>query len=446
MSKPLPIPLPRHWPSRIKTALLHAVGLERLALLGARAGFESSPDPRARMAAEIDRLRELLAARDEEIRIKDARLSAIAAAKRPHYPPAERLAILLLRAKSGWNLAQTARRFLVTRKTIQSWTERLDEPGPDALVQVPEPVNRYPDFVTLLVQRLHRACPSMGRRKCAELLARAGLVLAPSTIRRMRQRHLPHTPRPEPRATTTGQSGAGGASSASTKKHRVTAKRPHDVWHTDITTIPTAPGYWVPWWPLAIILRWALSWHLAFVLDHCSRSCVAFAVFRKEPTSAEICTLLTRAIASAGATPRYIVSDQGTQFGQEYRTWCAARRIRPRFGAIGKHGSIAVIERFIKSAKDEHLRQIVVPLSPRRIRSEVEAYRVWYNTVRTHATLGGATPQERLTDRKKKRSRFEPRARVRLAPGAHRVAKLELHVTPFRRHSHLPVVELREAA
>jgi transposase InsO family protein len=452
MSKALSIPLPRGWPRRVKAALLHAVGLERLALLDVRASFENSPDPRALMVAEIDRLRELVTVRDEEIRIKDARLSAIPSPRRPQYPPAERLAILLLRAKTGWNAAVTARRFLVTPKTVQSWTRRASEQGPDALVRVPVPVNRHPDFVTLLVQKLHRASPSMGRRKLADVLGRAGLVLAPSTIERMKERPLPPAPLADPPATTEDprgkRSSTSTTTSSTTKQHVVSAKRPHHLWHVDITTIPTAPGYWVPWWPLAIILRWALSWHIALVLDHYSRALIAFRVFRKEPTAAEICSLLSRATVRAGATPCYIVSDQGTQFQNEYRAWCKQRGVRPRFGAIGQHGSIAVIERMIGSLKRECLRRILVPLSLPRVRAEIEAYRVWYNTCRPHSSLGGATPSERLSAprRQRGRVRFEPRPKVPLAPGAKRVRKLELVVTHFRDRPHLPVVELRRAA
>ncbi|MCH7750701.1 MAG: hypothetical protein IH898_00890 [Planctomycetes bacterium] len=42
---------------------------------------------------------------------------------------------------------QAADTFLLTAPTIASWMERVDEEGPDALVQLHEPVNRFPDFV-----------------------------------------------------------------------------------------------------------------------------------------------------------------------------------------------------------------------------------------------------------------------------------------------------------
>jgi hypothetical protein len=50
------IPLLRGWPRLVKQALLSAIGLQRLALAEVRSGLEHSPDPRARMSAELDRV------------------------------------------------------------------------------------------------------------------------------------------------------------------------------------------------------------------------------------------------------------------------------------------------------------------------------------------------------------------------------------------------------
>ena len=86
------------------------------------------------------------------------------------------MAILELRAARGWSLEQTARRFLVTAATIAAWMKKLDEEGPDALVQLREPVNKFPDFVRYDVGRLKTLCPSMGKVKMALTLCRAGLA------------------------------------------------------------------------------------------------------------------------------------------------------------------------------------------------------------------------------------------------------------------------------
>src|SRR5262245_9713702 len=100
----------------------------------------------------------------EEIRIKDARMARIAPHRRPHFAATERMAILGLRAASCWWLEQTAKAMQVTAATIASWVKRLDEEGPEALVRLREPVNKFPEFVTQLVRQLKGLCPTLDTR------------------------------------------------------------------------------------------------------------------------------------------------------------------------------------------------------------------------------------------------------------------------------------------
>ncbi len=92
-----PLPLPKGWPRRVRSAAVHAIALARLALTTAR-GQANSADPGsggiARLTAEILLIK-------EEMRVKDARMTGIPAQRRPHYLPTERLAILELRAARG---------------------------------------------------------------------------------------------------------------------------------------------------------------------------------------------------------------------------------------------------------------------------------------------------------------------------------------------------------
>ena len=74
------------------------------------------------------------------------------------YPPTERMATLEVKAARQWSLEQTARAFLVTSATIASWLARVDEQGPQALVQLRVPVTRFPDFVRYLVPQLKSVC------------------------------------------------------------------------------------------------------------------------------------------------------------------------------------------------------------------------------------------------------------------------------------------------
>ena len=88
------------------------------------------------------------------------------------------------------------------------------------------------------------------------------------------------------------------------------------------------------------------------------------------------------------------MTDQGPQFQSEYRDWCRRNEVRPRFGAVGKKGSIAVIERFILSLKSEFLWKIFVPASQTRTSVLLAAYQLWYNEHRPNDALGGRTPAE----------------------------------------------------
>jgi hypothetical protein len=121
----------------------------------------------------------------EEIRIKDARMAALALHRRPHYWACERMSILQLLTARGWSKAQAGRRLLVTDETVASWNGRLEEDGPDALVKATVPVNKFPEFVAAMVTKIQRLSPLMGRRHIADFLARASLHIAPSTVIRM---------------------------------------------------------------------------------------------------------------------------------------------------------------------------------------------------------------------------------------------------------------------
>ena len=199
-------------------------------------------------------------------------MAAIPAHRRPHYAPAERMNILELRAAQGWSLERTARTFLVAPGTISSWLRRIDERGPDALVQLHEPVNKFPDFVGYLVRRLKSLCPTMGKAKIAETLARAGLHLGVTTVGRMlAAKPCPASP---PRTVESDR-----------KPRVVTAKRPNPVWHVDLTVVSIGGGFWVPWLPLALPQYWPYCWWVTLIIDHFSRRVMGVAVFRRPPSS-----------------------------------------------------------------------------------------------------------------------------------------------------------------
>ena len=274
------------------------------AITCARGWAANSINPRVRLAAENDRLKQESQLLREEIRIKDVRMAKIDPRRRPYYRPTERMAILELRAARAWPLAQTAKAFLVEPATVASWLKRIDEDGDAALVQI-----------------------------------------------------------------------------------RVSLGRLY-----------------------------------------------------------------------AKAKPKYVICDKGSQFRcNGFKTWCKRKGIKPRFGAVGQCGSIAVIERFIRTLKDECTRRIVVPLRRRDMRRELICHLDWYNERRPHDFLVGRTPNEVYHDRPaaNEAHRIEvrphwppdascaaPVAAIDGEPGKKVVLVVSYHAGP----KHLPIIKLKRVA
>ena len=417
--------------------------MANVAFTATQARAENQLSARTRLQATNDRLQRQVAPLREELRIKDDRMDRLPAQRRPHYPAIERLAILELRAARGWSQAETARRLLVTPLTVASWTQRLDDEGPDALVQVREPVNRFPELVSYLVRRLRALCPRMGSRRIARVLARASLHLFATTVRRM----LKPVPKPTPK------------SSRPPKPKAVTAKRPNHVWPLDLSTVPTIGGFWISWLPLSLPRRWPFCWWVAVVVDHLSRRAMGAAYFKQEPSARDMTRWLGSVCRAVGSRPAHLITDHDPQFAADaFIAWCLRHGIQQRFGAIGKYGSLAVIERFIKSMKNECTRLLpIVPLARAAFGRELDHYVSWYNAERPHSRFGARTPDELYfgTIPACRRPRFETRARwprrspcaqphalVRGRPGA--VVELVLDNRGGRKH--LPIVSLRRVA
>jgi putative transposase len=390
---------------------------------------------RRRQVARLDQATQEIALLREEPDIKDGRWTRSKSRRRPHYSPTQRLRILQLRAARGWTLEKTARVFLLDLHTLQLWIRRVDEYGERELIQTERPVNRYPDYVRHLVRQLKRLFPALGCEQIARVLARAGLILSASTVRRIvREPFKPLKRDDEAKARV---------------PRRSVARRPGDVWHVDLTAVPVRAGFWVPWFPFSLPQRWPFNWWVAVVVDQMSRELVGYAVFRALPTSEAMQAVLDRAIRKQGFAPRCIVTDKGGQFKcRSYRRWCRRRGVRARFGYLGEPSSIAIAERFIRSMKQECFRRLFfIPLTEQAVRLELRTFANWYNGHRPHAKLDGRTPHEIATGRLKRRRRIEPRTRMRrgvFVRGPGRGLRLDVRYVEGRRH--LPVIDLRRVA
>ncbi|MDP7533656.1 MAG: integrase core domain-containing protein [SAR202 cluster bacterium] len=437
------IPLPKSWSQHVRSAMLHVISLAQFATVYTRSWAVDSLNGRVRLKAEKDRQGQEIALLREEIRIKDARMTQINPHRRPHYPPTERMAILELRAARGWSLEQAGDTFLLTAPTVASWMKRIDEQGPDALVQLREPVNKFPDFVRYVVQRLKTLCPSMGKVKIAQTLCRASLHLGATTIGRILKE--PPQPTPKEPSVSTGRV--------------VTAKEPNHVWHVDLTTVPTGSGLWTSWLPFALPQSWPFCCWVAVVIDHFSRRIINVGVFANRPDCRAVCVCLGWTVRRANTPPKYIICDRDSIFDcAAFRRWVKRQGVQPpRYGAVGKHGSIAVVERLIRSLKDECTRRTLLPPKREACRRELLSFIDWYNEHRPHTTLDGQTPNEVYFGQRPahRRPRIEPRKRW---PRASRCARPQtlvagkpgdrftIDVGYHRGRKYLPIVSLKRAA
>jgi transposase InsO family protein len=227
------------------------------------------------------------------------------------------------------------------------------------------------------------------------------------------------------------------------------ARHPHHVWGADLTLLPLAGGFAVPWWPFCCLPCWPFCWWVLLVVDHFSRAVVQVAVFAKQPSEAEVVAALEQAVQATGP-PRHFITDRGAQFQGAFRAFCERHGIRQRYGAIGKYGSIAVVERVNRTLKHEGLRCWLLPFGKAAMLRELELWRRWYNEQRPYASHFGATPAEVLEGRLPAcgEARFETRERGggRVLLRARPAARLELDVSYSEGRPHLPVVSLRQAA
>lgn len=127
----------------------------------------------------------------------------------------------------------------------------------------------------------------------------------------------------------------------------------------------------------------------------------------ESPNAGWIIEALGNAIQKHGA-PKHIISDQakvfiGGAFAELLNNW----NVKPRFGAIGKHGSISVTERVIKTLKYEWLKRVPIIKGFDHLTMLCEEYENWYNRWRPHMTLDGLRPDDVYYEKKPEKPKRE---------------------------------------
>ncbi len=111
----------------------------------------------------------------------------------------------------------------------------------------------------------------------------------------------------------------------------VTARRPNHVWMSDLTDVKG--------------LFRLVTFKVAVVFDVFSRMPLSLRVFVKEPSASDMAAFVSRSARHHGR-PAHFVSDRGQCFrGRFFLAVLRRLGIARRFGAVGRKGSIALIER-----------------------------------------------------------------------------------------------------
>ena len=289
-------------------------------------------------------------------------------AKSPRYTLAERLHVLWFVEYFRVPHRRVTQHFGIARSTLCRWLRRVEGAVPSACPAR----NRSPVELAGLVWEIARANPLWGRVRVASQLALLGVFVAASTVRNILARPAPDSPGravvPPPAEPQPSPEPA----------RPVPAAYPNHVWSVDCTTV-------LRWgvWPTQILVA----------IDHFSRKVVA-AVALEGPNAGWICNALDAAFTAVGP-PRHLISDNHPIFRSDaVEDLLASRRVKHRFGAVGKHGSVAVTERVIRTLKYEWLFRAPVITSFAHLERLCLEFTEWYNGWRPHQSLGGAVPND----------------------------------------------------
>lgn len=399
-------------------ALMKATHLLGLALASRLREYRDARDPARDAFARIHEQILHASLLREALDIVGSRWDKLPERQRPHYSPEARFRILRMRALLALSAREAARIFRVSGGTIARWESEVQaKRGGETvgcLVKPEPPVRRFADSVRHLVHSLTLA-GFPGDGSVAAVLARAGWKLSRRTVQRIRREEPPVGPPQRPLAAI--------------ESRHVQSRYPHHVWMLDISEIPG-------------LLR-LFSFKLAVVFDVFSRSPLAARVFLAEPSADDVGRLFSSAVRRFGA-PRHSVSDRGPQFtAMVFRDTLTRHGVRHRYGAIGRTGSIAIIERFFRTLKQLgglRTRPALLRIDLERRLASLLDYYVW---LRPHRGLAGATPGECLCALTPAHVKAVPPPRRR--PGATVTASPPFELRYFEGNPELPFLAAKAA-
>ena len=289
--------------------------------------------------------------------------------RRPHrtkrkYTLEERLFILVHLEYYQIPRRKVTEYFGIARSTLYRWLHGIDHQP----VFQKEPPNKTPAEVARLVWEIAKTNIGWGRFRIANQMGLLQVFIAASTVRNILNRA---TPRGTPPASSS-------RIEAPADPRQIPAWYPNHVWSADLT--------WVKLWGL-----WPIK--VFVVIDHFSRKVLAVKPL-EGPNTAWVLDALEAAILRYGA-PKHLITDKEPIFtGDAFIEFLDQWDIKPRYGAVGMHGSIAVTERVIKTLKYEWLALVPLVKGFGHLEGLCYEFSTWYNRWRPHMYLDGARPDD----------------------------------------------------
>lgn len=346
---------------------------DTIGALRQRAFVDPNLDPKASIFADVIAEERTLALLLREFLLLHTRFARLHADRRPYFRPQERLQVLEYQRRFRLPCHLVCRIFLIDRTTLGSWRAEVDGRRQGAA-------------------RLPCDCPdhSSSSQAATQMLREAGATEsgAASTARTILRRLKALAARlATPKPAHAG--GAGDDADTATPETllrkrsatKIRADYRNHVWFIDLTQTLCLGGGRA---------------FIAVVQDAYSRLALRAVVLGdKEPTGPDLVEVFNDAVKTFGA-PRHLITDQGPQFTDAtFKATVLSHGSRQRYGAVGKHGSIAVIERLILTIKLALGLLLTPKLHLEELQTKLDRTVQWYNALRPHTTLGCATPIER---------------------------------------------------
>ena len=336
----------------------------------ARARMAACASPVLRLIAHRDQLARELELLRRELGVLRGQRENLAPHRRPEYSPDQRLAILQIMRLRGWNAKDTAERFVLHSNTVRDWIKAVDgRRDPSSLLGRPR-WNRIDDAVRYAIHELRGLCPQpeFGTRTIARHLVRAGIQLSRATVQRVLREDKPSRP-PRRRPPLVPAAGV-------EPHHLLIPAKVNQTWQLDLTTLR---------------LLWC-RFTIAALIDGFSRKLLALRVYAGSANSRDMINLVRAAVRTFGK-PRFLITDHGCQFREQFKQGITRKGITSVKGQVRCPSFNGKIERFFRTLR-QWLRFTLLPLGARALQRRLNVYRNWYNTSRPHSALGFLTPEE----------------------------------------------------